>query len=166
MEATSDTIEADQFIMDLNQPFLFKRKPKPLPADLRPKWRVLLLLLILSYSRGNRASFSKLHVINWVIRSSKTRKLFINYLHGDAFKNEIIVRVEPWINRAIDIAKAEGLVNIINGKSVKLTVKGEKYVIMIKDTTKCYNEEINFLDIIRPHVNENDIETFLSVKGL
>src|SRR5687767_3185407 len=90
--------------------FIFKRRPSPLPADLRPRWRVSLLLLILFHSRGQKASLQKLHVMNWALHSECTRGLLLRFAEGRIPKDSLIPRIEPSLTRAIDLAMAENLV--------------------------------------------------------
>ena len=45
-------------------------------------------------------------------------------LRGDLRTSEISVRVEPWLNRAVNFAHGLGLVEVTKGKSVALTEKG------------------------------------------
>ena len=165
MNLDSNKIDAQLLIKSINRPFSFKRKPKSLPADLRPKWKVFLLLLILKTCRGKKASYSKIHVLNWASKSPKSRNIFQNYIFGKCLKSDIIIRFEPWINRAIDIAKAEKLVKLIHGNRVKLTNKGERITTTIENIEELFDEEIKFLEFIRPHVNENDIEELFSTEG-
>ena len=55
--------------------FSFRRRPTPVPADLRIAWRVSLILLMLLASRSNRASLAKLHILNDAIRSNQVDRL-------------------------------------------------------------------------------------------
>jgi hypothetical protein len=63
----------------LDIPFIFKSRPSPVPGDLRPTWRIALILLILINSRSKKASLRKLHVVSWAARTAVNRELFIKY---------------------------------------------------------------------------------------
>ncbi len=91
-------------------PFSFRLRPRPLPADLRPAFRLAVLVLIIEHCRGGRASVEQLHVMDWSIRTPHTRSLFLEYMEGKRKPSEVIVRMDPSLSRAIDFALAEKLV--------------------------------------------------------
>lgn len=69
-----------------------------------------VLMLILNQCRGARASIEQLHVLNWAIRTEDTRQHFLQFLEGRRTPNQVIVRYDPSLSRAIDFAFAERLV--------------------------------------------------------
>jgi hypothetical protein len=94
----------------LNVPFTFHRRPRALPCSMRPVWRLHLLVLVLDHCWAGKASLEQLHVLNWAIRSEETRQLFLQFIKGKRAPNQIIVRYDPSLSRAIDFAFAEKLV--------------------------------------------------------
>ncbi len=150
--------EAD--ITKIEVPFRFTRRPMPVPPDLRPDWRVAVLLLMLYHSRGKKASIKKLNLINWAIRSYKNRKDLLDHLENKDNSSGIIVRIEPGISRAIDIAKGYGLIEIEYGSdtTIKLTSSGKGAVEKINSIEDSFKDEREFLLRIKPHVNEKDID--------
>lgn len=94
----------------LDVPFTFRRRPRALPCSMRPGWRLHVLMLILNQCRGARASLEQLHVLNWAIRTEDTRQHFLQFLEGKRAPNQVIVRYDPSLSRAIDFAFAEKLV--------------------------------------------------------
>jgi len=85
-------------------------RPTPLPCDLRPIWRLAVLVLILNQCRQKRATIEQLHVMNWSIRRRKAQDQFLAYLQGRKSPNEVVVRYDPSLTRAVDFALAEGIV--------------------------------------------------------
>jgi hypothetical protein len=77
---------------------------------MRPGWRLHVLVLILNQCRGARASLEQLHVLNWAIRTEETRQHFLQFLEGKRAPNQVIVRYDPSLSRAIDLAFAEKVV--------------------------------------------------------
>jgi hypothetical protein len=146
----------------LDIPFIFKRRPSPVPGDLRPTWRIALILLILLNSRSKKASLRKLHVVSWAARTSVNRELFIKYSKGEIAKDEVIPRVEPSLNRAIDLARGEGLVSIDDGKNLALSASGLKAAEEINGSDDCLVEEKAFLSEIKTFANETNITGLLS----
>jgi hypothetical protein len=94
----------------LDVPFTFRRRPRALACSMRPGWRLHVLVLILNQCRGARASLEQLHVLNWAIRTVDTRQHFLQFLEGKRAPNQIIVRYDPSLSRAIDFAFSEKLV--------------------------------------------------------
>lgn len=153
--------------MDENQiphidvPFRFIPRPEPLPPDLRPDWRVAILLLMLHHSRGHKASLKKLHFLNWGILTPESRKRLLAYVKGEGRPEDIIIGVEPGLIHAFDFAKGEGLVVLNKGTTVKLTSKGESMACKINEMKYSFEEERNFLKEMKNYGSEKNIEAFL-----
>lgn len=88
--------------------FSFRRRPTPVPGDLRIAWRVSLILLMLLASRSNRASLAKLHILNDAIRSNQVDRLR-DATDTDAKILPWNLRVEPAFARAVDFVVGERL---------------------------------------------------------
>ncbi|WP_135610997.1 hypothetical protein [Methanococcoides sp. AM1] len=154
--------EAD--IPQINIPFSFTRRPRPIPPDLRPDWRVTVLVLILDYSRGKKASLKKVNVINWAIRSPENREILHGYFIEKKPLHDIVIRIEPGISRAIDFAKGHGLVVMEYGNStgIRLTPKGKQFANKIETLHDCFTTEKDFLRSIKPYINEKDVNVLLN----
>lgn len=149
-------------LLKIDVPFTFTRRPEPLPPDLRPNWRVAMLLLLLRSCRSEKASLEKLHVLNWAIRTPESRRRFLAYVKGEGNPDDVIIRFEPGLNRAIDFVRGEGLVKIENGKRVKLTDRGSSIAQQIDRIEDCMAEERKFLEEVKPFVMEKYIKALLS----
>jgi hypothetical protein len=151
-------------IPKIGVPFSFTRRPRPIPPDLRPDWRVSVLLLIIYYSRGHKVSLRKLHVINWAIRSVDNREALLDYLINKTQSYGIVIRFEPGIIRAVDLAKGYKLVKMEYGtpSGIKLTAKGAETVKKIDSLSDCFEKEREFLINIKPYVKEKDISVLLN----
>ena len=117
-----------------------------------------LVLLMLLHSRGKKATLQKLHVLNSACRSMGTRSDFLRYVQGEARKDEIIPRVEPSLNRALNLARGEGLVEIENGKNIKLTSAGLKLAKQLDETSDCLDAEKAFLTKVGSFATEGRVE--------
>jgi hypothetical protein len=146
----------------LDIPFIFKRRPSPVPGDLRPVWRIALILLILLNSRSKKASLRKLHVMSWAAKNAINRRLLVRYTKGEISKDEIIPRVEPSLNRAIDLARGEGLVSVEAGKNLALSSSGLAAAEEISKDKDCMTEEKRFLLEVKSFANEGNIDSLLS----
>ena len=145
-------------ITDIDVPFSFTERPTPLAGDLRPAWRVGLLLLMLLNSRGQKATLQKLHLLNSACRSEETRRAFLRYTQGEARKDEIIPRVEPSLIRAVNLARGEGLIEVEKGKNLKLTPKGENTASQLDSTEDCMVVEKEFLRAVGKFATESNVE--------
>jgi hypothetical protein len=101
----------------LDVKFKFVTRPGDLPGDLRPNWRVPLLILMLDIcARGGISSLYRLHLLNWAIRSNEQRGLLLNNLSGESDYAQIRIQVEPSFIRAIQFAVAEKLLERLDNK--------------------------------------------------
>lgn len=129
----TDSVAADFKVVDA--PFVFRGRPEPLPADLRPLWRIAIVVLLLELaSRGNKSSFKRLHVLDWLAQRRDNRATLNALLSSEIKPHEIAIRVDPALNRAVDLALGEGLLDILNGNRVHLTAKGKKMASLILAT--------------------------------
>lgn len=123
--------------------FSFKRRPTPVPGDLRISWRVSLILLMLAASRSSRASLAKLHILNDAIRSNQVRRLKAA-TDADARTLPWNLRVEPAFARAIDFVVGEHLAawTKTGGRaSLQLTDSGTAAVAALEEFQDVLQEE-------------------------
>lgn len=152
----------ETLLAHIDIPFTFRERRTPLAGDLRPAWRMSLVLLMLLHSRGKKATLQKLHVLNSACRSEETRRDFLRYVEGEARKDEIIPRVEPSLNRALNLARGEGLVEVENGKNIKLTPAGLKLAKMLEETQDCLEAEKAFLKQSGGFATEGKVENLFN----
>ena len=150
----------------LDGPFELTSRPEPVPGDLRMAWGIALVILILGRSRGKRASLQKLHFMAHSARTKETREDVRRLFAGDSSPSDLIVRVEPWLNRAIAFATASGLITLEHGRSVKLTDGGIKTLERILSADSVMTEEKTFLDAISPRATESAIERVMRMERL
>lgn len=161
----------------LDVPYTFFRRPTPMPCDVRPVWRMHVLVLLLSQCRGAKAGFEQIHVLNWAIRSPETRMAFLQFIHGKRAPNDIIVRYDPSLNRAVRFAFAEGLVvhhetgsiPIEDGDEkrspsyrVILAEKGHNLVAEIKAMDDCFTTEKQFLHEIGAKISQRQVKSLFT----
>ncbi|WP_253271433.1 serine/threonine protein kinase [Serratia marcescens] len=121
----------------IGKPFTFTKRPEYLPCDMRPLWRCGLVLIIFSIvGRSGCCSLKKLHVVNWILKSEQNTSSYEFWiLNKDSLKPE--VRMDPTLDRAIELLLAEGFILRENDK-FKISEKGDE----------CANELIA-LDVFR-----------------
>lgn len=144
----------------LDVPFDFVELPDPIPATLRPTWRIASLLLCLVQCRAGRANRKQLHVVNWAARNSDAQRIFLKVLDGSVSPDEAIVRFDPVLDRAVQFALGEKLV-FQSGELLAITPKGEVFVKAIMQDRDCMLEETLFLRRIGRKLTQAQVEAFI-----
>lgn len=124
----------------IGKPFTFTKRPEHLPCDMRPLWRCGLILMIFKIvGRAGCCSLKKLHVVNWLLKSERNS---LSYEYWDINKDGIKpeVRMDPTLDRAIELLIAEGFI-FRDGDRFKILEKGEKCA-----------SNLNALDVFRDEI--------------
>jgi hypothetical protein len=143
--------------------FDFVRRPIPVPAALRPEWRIASLLLALAQCWGKKATRRQLHVLNWALKTDESRAAFTHVLSGDIRPDEAIVRFDPVVERALQFAEGEKLVSV-SGELVVLTNRGEELVKSIVRKKDCMVSEKEFLSSFGRKLTQTQVDSFLSLE--
>jgi hypothetical protein len=149
---------------DIDSLFIFRARPEAIPGDFRPLWRIFVILLILHLSsRGGKSTIGKLHVLNWAIRTKENRDIFRKIISGDIPPETIIIRIEPSLNRAINLAQGEGLVENVKGNRIRITPRGQKATDKLLAVENLFTYEKSFLeDLGKSTLTEQVIDNLLS----
>jgi len=140
----------------------FGRRPANLPANLRPGWRVVFLVLSLAIaSRGRRSSVRRLHVINWAIKTPQNRTAFNSTLQDASGNVQATVLYDPALDKAISLSVYEGLVSRSTAGTVKLTESGVRLADTLATTSTTFADEIAFLKSIRSKLTEPIVDRIL-----
>jgi hypothetical protein len=140
---------------ELNTEILFSRRPVDISGDLRPTWRVGLLVLLMKLCcRQGKVRFRQLHVLNWGIRSRENRETLEGAIQGQVALDSLLVRIEPSLNRAVDLAIGEGLIKRNSGDQLQLTDKGLVLADAIEQDDNVLHPEKEFMARIRKKVSE------------
>jgi hypothetical protein len=150
----------------LDGPFELSARPEPLPGDLRLAWGMALVVLILGRSRGKRASLQKLHFMAHSARTRASREQTQRLFAGRLSTAEMVVRVEPWLNRAISFATAAHLVSLERGAHARLTDAGVQVFDKISEADSIMVEEKDFLDVIARQATEGTIDKIMRMEQL
>lgn len=142
-------------IPELKTEFLFRRRPVAIPGDLRPAWKIgLLVLLLNSCCKNGRTSLARLHVLSWGIRTIENRRNLKTAITGNLSPDSLIVRFDPFLNRALDFAIGEGLVRREEGSKIEITPKGRKLAEELTQVAAAYKDEKQFINSIQQGVTE------------
>ena len=143
----------DLLLDAFDRPFTFQQVAAAVPPEMRPQWRVAMLALILARCRQHRASWKQLHLLNWAIRNSRTRNALRAVAAGDRDPERVVVRFDPALAPAIDLARGAGFVEWKDGRLLVLTPQGEEMASVV-ERTSVFAEEIAFLDAMRAHMTQ------------
>jgi hypothetical protein len=144
-------------LTNIDIPYTFQNRPAPLAGDLRPTWKIGLILLMLLYCRRHKATLQKLHLLNTACNSMSAQGNFLRYIDGKARKDEIIPRIEPSLNRALNLARGEGLIEVESGKNLMLTPKGLGEAKALEAIPDCMATERLFLQTVKSFVTESKV---------
>lgn len=148
----------------LDGPFELTPGPDPIPGDLRMAWGIALVVLVLGRSRGNKASLQKLHLMAYSARTRQSRQEALRVFNGALSPSDLLVRVEPWLNRAIAFARGARLIELERGKSVRLTQRGLKLLETVADAEAVLAEERAFIDAIGRRATESAVERIMRME--
>lgn len=139
-------MEEKELLEHLNISFSFHERPTPLPPQSRVIWGLAILVLILEIcSRSRRSSISRLHILNWAVRSNENRQQMVELLENRLSPLATLVRFDPGFNRAIEYALAEGLVEMKNNGRILLGQDGRRLAQEIISLKDCLSDEKVFL---------------------
>lgn len=151
---------SDYDILDVK--FSFKKRPLDLPGDLRPNWRVPLLLMMLYYCcRGGKSSLYKLHLLNWTMRDQQRQDALLSSLTDAPQYDAIRVQVEPSFIQAILYGAGEGLLERLDNSRVKITDAGITFVKEI-EKADCLTVEKQFLKLVGLKLTEEWVTRFVA----
>lgn len=114
----------------------FEPRPRPLPASLRPVYRIALIALVLKLNcRSNTASLIKLQFFNWVLKSSDLRRHIEQRLQSQTVFTLELIHMDPMVNLALKYAFADGLISVTTNAKYKLTDRGHEFAQKVADAS-------------------------------
>lgn len=141
----------------------FSPRPQPLPASLRPVYRIALIALVLKTNcRGNTASFLKLQFFNWILKSPALQGVIEDRLATQSVFTLELIYLDPMVNLALKYAFADDLVSITGNSKYRLTNKGHEFADRILlDKQGVLSEERHLLERINQRVSEGRLRSEL-----
>jgi hypothetical protein len=140
----------------------FRRRPDPIPADLRLAWRLSALVLVLHRCRNDTATLQQLHVLTWAIRTSHNRETFVRWANGDKRPDDVIVRYDPSLSRTVDLALGLGLVSRNNKGSIVLTIDGSELASRVENESEALAQEKAFLHHLPRRISQKYINELVT----
>ena len=112
----------------LNVPYEFTSQPAPIPVTLRPDHRIPVALLLVAKSHGSGAGWQTLQLLNWSIRDAKHAQLLMALRERSDIPDRPIVRFDPALDRALDLAVGLGFLEQKAARVFRLTEFGKNVV--------------------------------------
>lgn len=157
--------EGRAVVPELDVAFIFRRRPVALPGDLRPTWRIGLLVLLLSQCcRQQRSSLTRIHVLNWAARSEANHADLTALIANKLSPDQLIVRFDPACNRAIDFAIGEGQLKRVDGSRIELTESGKALADEISKDSELYVTEKRLTGAIKQKVSETLVDKIFGAR--
>ncbi|AHG92110.1 hypothetical protein J421_4643 (plasmid) [Gemmatirosa kalamazoonensis] len=142
----------------------FTARPIPLHADYRPIWRVpLLAITIRLCCHASRTSLTRLHILNWAVRTPSARRELLALLDGKKRPQDVIVRTEPTLNFVVDLALGEKVVSFPRGDRVALTERGIALADEVIQTEDCFEVEKAFFAALGKQLTEEWVGELVKV---
>ena len=141
--------------------FSFVIRPKPVAGDMRIGWRLAVTLLILSHSKGKKASLAKLNLMNDAIRSESSRSKLVQLLSKEIPLRDWRMRVEPAFSRNLDFVVGEGFAEwiVVSARAaIQLTAKGIDAADEVLSKTDLLEIEKEFIKIVSNSVTEKFVK--------
>ena len=128
--------------MEENKYISFTERKTPLYTSYMPMYKVAKILLILHYNGyAGRASLLKLHLFSWAMKSYENMDSLKEFVTSNYEQKLHFFGIESTLNRALNLAYAEKLIDFENG-SYKLLEKGKLFAEqLIEDETLFVNEK-------------------------
>lgn len=134
----------DLFIKKLS----FKKRPIPIPPDYRPSYKLAQVVLVLKLCcRGSSSGLLKLHLLSWALKSNKNKNILSSLIQSDFQTDFAVWGIEPTLNRALQLAVADGICSYAKGKYT-LAQKGEEFFKAIDNEKDLFDNEKQFLNSI------------------
>lgn len=118
----------------LQSEYRYRQRPHPIPAELRTDRKTALLLLLVAKCHGSGASWKTLHVLNWAVRSERNFRSFDRVRQGDAVPDVPIVRIEPALDRSLDLSVGLGYLERKDSGSFRLLDAGKQAIDRIEES--------------------------------
>jgi hypothetical protein len=94
----------------------------------------------------------------------QTRQEAQEVFSGERPPSDLVVRVEPWLNRALAFAKGANLIELEKGKSAKLTDAGHRVCELLYRHPEMCAEEKAFLEAVGTKATERAVQKIMRME--
>lgn len=148
--------------MKENKYISFTEREMPLYVNYRPMYKVSQILLILYFNGyAGKASLLKLHMFSWALKSYENLNILKDFVTSNYQKKLQFFGIESTLNRALNLAYAEKLIDFDKG-NYKLLDKGRKFVEQINKDESLFVDEKQVLKLIGKKIPEKIINGLIN----
>jgi hypothetical protein len=144
----------------LDAPMNFTARADPISPDFRPERRVAVCMLIVDKSRAGKASWKAMHVLSWALQSPKRVEMLTNLKNGTNLLDMPVVRFEPALDRALDLALGLGFLTRDGLGPFELTDVGREALAEVREAG-VLEREVAALAAVNGKVSNRDVERLL-----
>lgn len=151
----------------MDKRIVFKKKPIPIPAEYRPMYQIALIVLVLKYCcRSCTSSLLKLHLFSWCLYSKNNMEILMRFIDNGYRMGVPHWTIDPALNRALDLAIADGFCENAGNNRYRLTSKGHELASKLEEDKELLVLEKNFLiQIGRGKISESCVDK-MTIKEL
>ena len=146
--------------------FTFTRRPTSVPPDIRPEWRIPLLLLMVRRCRRQTATREQLHVLNSAVLSTGSRKALLAALDGRLAPRSPALQFEPAFDRAIDRGVGLGLLAMNPLGRLELTDLGRSVADTVDADENLFSSERELLASLPRSLSQSTIRNALAERRM
>lgn len=146
--------------------FTFRRRPTSVPPDIRPEWRIPLLLLMVQSCRGQVASREQLHVLNSAVLSPGSRRALLAALGGQLGPRSPALQFEPAFDRAIDRGLGLGLMVTNPQGRLQLTDLGRSIAAAVDSDAGLFTAERELLSSLPRSLSQTAVRNALAQRRM
>lgn len=148
--------------MEENKFISFTERARPLYPSYRPMYKVSQIIMVLYYNGfGGKASLLKLHLFSWALKSPENLALLKDFATSNNQSKMHFFGIESTLNRALNLAYAEKLIDFDNG-SYSLLEKGRNFAISINEDETLFVNEKQTLKLIGKKIPEKTISSLIN----
>jgi len=146
--------------------FTFRRRPTSVPPDIRPEWRIPLLLLMVRRCRGQVATREQLHVLNSAVLSAGSRRALLAALDGRLAPRSPALQFEPAFDRAIDRGVGFGLLATNPRGRLELTDLGRSVADTVDADEGLFTSERALLESLPRSLSQSTVRKALAERRM
>ena len=132
-------------------------KPFNVSSNARVLYKIIQLLLILYFSRGKKASLSKIHLLVWVLEKKDRRNTILRSKELDYNQSIGLSGIDKNTNTALLYMFEDELCGI-SKKTYSLTDKGNKFIEQIIKDKEVFLDEKDFFQKLGSSLTEKNVE--------
>lgn len=145
-----------------NAAIVFQRRPASVPPDVRPEWRIPLLLLLVHKCRGRTASREQLHILSSTILNEGSRRALVASLASRFLPDLPLVQYEPALDRAIDRCVGLKLLSVTAAGRLTLTASGSAIIDAIVQADVVLQHEQSLLAQLPDYLTQTTTRSALA----